>query len=255
MDQLQTQHWMMASEIAHRLAAERAQAGPLSDLHGARFQGKAPGEHGDRNTGPLTLPGWGRALGAGGASKRKQARQEGRPDKRATGSPEDSASGNSSSGGGSVGGSMLSGEGSSPPPSDGSEGAPEEAPSPRAAAALGAQLRAASRSGLSVPFESGDTFGASWTGEAVLQASRAEKATKESNDDVEDDDDDEDDEDDDFSDSDFSEDDDELDAELEMMEGQLKEIKEQIAASIAKRAALAPPHPDEGGEGAPGPSL
>lgn len=43
-----------AAMIAHKLALEREQQGATA------FTGKAPGEHGDRNTGPLTLPGWGR---------------------------------------------------------------------------------------------------------------------------------------------------------------------------------------------------
>lgn len=51
-------HWSMAFEIAHRLAAERAQTGLPSGIRaGTYYHGKAPGEHGDRNTGPLTLPG------------------------------------------------------------------------------------------------------------------------------------------------------------------------------------------------------
>ena len=40
-----------AAMIAHKLALEREQQGATA------FTGKAPGEHGDRNTGPLTLPG------------------------------------------------------------------------------------------------------------------------------------------------------------------------------------------------------
>jgi hypothetical protein len=51
-------HWAMASQIAHRLAAERAQTGlPSGICAGTYYHGKAPGEHGDRTTGPLTLPG------------------------------------------------------------------------------------------------------------------------------------------------------------------------------------------------------
>lgn len=57
-DGQQGSHWAMASEIAHRLAAERAQAGiPCRNDPNRFYHGKAPGEHGDRNTGPLTLPG------------------------------------------------------------------------------------------------------------------------------------------------------------------------------------------------------
>ena len=42
-------HWAMASQIAHRLAAERAQTGlPSCICAGTYYHGKAPGEHGDR---------------------------------------------------------------------------------------------------------------------------------------------------------------------------------------------------------------